>query len=295
MKSMTGFGRGESVSSDGSIKISAEISSVNRKQLDLRISVPREIAFLEPVVRGIVNDYLKRGTVSGRLTLECGDKLLEDSVAVNEAFVAAVLRRTEDLRKRFSLSESMQLKDVMALPGAIETKAPDFDEELLKDVLSEAVVNALENVVVMRQDEGQFIKQDLTERIKVLEAAVAEAEKFADEIPLLQREKLLKKLEDAGLPVDLDDERIVRELVIYADKADVSEEITRLRSHFEQFGNYLNEKTQPVGRSMDFLIQEMNREITTLGNKAGNSSISPLVVKMKTELEKIREQVQNVE
>ena len=139
------------------------------------------------------------------------------------------------------------------------------------------------------------MKEDLARRLNYLKGIIETVEQEAADIPEIQKAKILEKLKNAQLPVPSDDERILREIIIYADKSDVTEEITRLRSHFQQVEGFLNEDVIPTGRSLDFLMQEMGREITTLGNKAAGCKISPLVVNFKTELEKIREQVQNIE
>ena len=295
MRSMTGFGRGESSSPDGAVKICAEISTVNRKQLEIRVSLPREISFLEPTVRNLVRRYLSRGAVNMKILLTLSEDVVAASVKLNQGFIGAVLRQAVELNDKFALNQPLELKDILTLPGAFEEAPMELDDEILTQITASAVELAAQNVVAMREDEGKNMKTDIQARLKTIQECVEQVKGFAPQIPLLQRQKLQRKLEEAGLPLDLDDERIMRELVIYADKADVAEELTRLDSHFIQFDKYLNLTETPVGRSMDFIIQEMNREITTLGNKAGNSNISPLVVTMKTELEKIREQVQNIE
>ena len=146
----------------------------------------------------------------------------------------------------------------------------------------------------MREREGANLHQDLTMRLAALEEIVEELKERTKELPAAQRVKLMEKLEQAGLPVDLNDERLLKELLFYADKCDVTEELTRLSSHFVQFKGFLGGR-ENCGRSLDFLIQEIFREINTLGNKSGSCNVSPLVVKFKSELEKIREQVQNIE
>jgi uncharacterized protein (TIGR00255 family) len=186
------------------------------------------------------------------------------------------------------------IPQLMALPGVVEPASPDIDRPEIKEVFKEAVQKAVEALVAMREYEGEALKADLAERQNKLAELVEAIEPLAEGIPGHMKQKLLERLEKENLPIEASDERVLKEVVIYADKSDVTEELTRLRSHFQQFQSFLDKK-EPVGRSMDFLMQEMFREITTLGNKAGGCEITPLVVEFKTELEKIREQVQNIE
>ena len=298
MKSMTGFGSGEYVAKDNSIKIVSEISSVNRKQLEIRITLPREIQSLEVAIKKHLQKKLLRGMVNVKINMTISDKLQAQGTKINSAFVKEVYNQAQNMENDLGICSSNRIgiKDILRLHGAFEETALELPLETIEAILFQSLDNATTNIIKMRQTEGDFLANDIKKRLNIINESVIQAENFAEEIPILQKQKLLKKLQDADLKVDLTDERIVREIIIFTERADVAEEITRLKSHFEQFNAYLNNNSdEAIGRSLEFLIQEMNREVTTLGNKVGNSSISPLVITMKTQLEKIREQVQNVE
>ncbi len=295
---MTGFGSGEHIATDNSIKIVSEISSVNRKQLELRITLPREIQSLEVAIKKHLQKNLLRGMVNVKINMTISDKLQAQGTKINSAFVKEVYNQAQKLENDLGIcsNNKIGIKDILRLHGAFEETALELPLDAIQEILFNSLKKAVDNIVKMRQTEGDFLANDIKERLNIINECALKAEEFAEEIPILQKKKLLKKLQDADLKVDLADERIVREIIIFTERADVAEEITRLKSHFEQFNAYLaNNSNEAIGRSLEFLIQEMNREITTLGNKVGNSSISPLVITMKTQLEKIREQVQNVE
>ena len=295
---MTGFGSGESIAKDNSVKIITEISSVNRKQLELRIALPRELNSLEIAVKKLLQQSLKRGMINVKISMELSDELKAKGIKINKSFIKEVFKQTQKLEKELAIEENNKtsIKDLLKLHGAFEEDAFELPIDIIQEVLFESINIAATNIVKMRKEEGRFLLKDIKERLIIIQNCVLEAEKYAEEIPILQRQKLMKKLQEANLSIDLNDDRVVREIIIFAERADVSEEITRLKSHFKQFDNYLSKNdNEAIGRSLDFIIQEMNREVTTLGNKVGNSNISPLVITMKTQLEKIREQIQNVE
>ena len=295
MKSMTGFGRGVYADPQADLIFSVEISSINRKQLDIHAGLPNELSGLEPCLRNLIGSRLHRGAVNAKAAVHFGPKAAEAAINVNETVLAALVEKTRCLAQRLKVGSEIQLKDFLALPGVVEVGGPDFAMPEVEAAFSRAVNIALDALVAMQTREGDHIRADIEQRLQFLRDAVNQITPLAAGIPALQRDKLRQRLEAAGLPLEMNDERILREIVIYCDRADVTEEITRLHSHFAQFEAYLQQQNDAVGRSLDFLIQEINREITTLGNKAAGCEISPLVVKMKTELEKIREQVQNVE
>ena len=191
--------------------------------------------------------------------------------------------------------ERIAVEELLRLPGALteETFAPGEAPEL-ENALLTAFDEALAEFLRMRTAEGEHLKRDFEQRLVLLESLLAQIEPLTSGIPAAVKARLLEKIAAERLPVDSSDERLLKEVLFYADKADVTEEITRLRSHFAQFRRLLAQ-TEPAGRSMDFLMQEFFREITTLGNKAGIPAVSPLVVAFKSEVEKLREQIQNVE
>ncbi|MBN2640493.1 MAG: YicC family protein [Victivallales bacterium] len=295
MRSMTGFGRGVAANNNADVSFSVEICSINRKQFDLRTVLPPELSSLEPLLRNTISGKISRGAVNAKVQIQLGPQATREAVHLNSSLLEGLVEKSRQLADRLGLKEDVMIRDFMQIPGVIELSTPDLDLPGIQDTFMEAVTMAMRELISMKENEGAHIREDISARIEILKSLVDEIEPLAQEIPEKQKIKLLQRLENSGLGVDCDDERILREIVIYSDKADVSEEITRLKSHFKQFDGYLNNGSEPAGRSLDFLIQEFNRETTTLGNKAAGCAISPLVVKMKTELEKIREQVQNIE
>ncbi len=289
MRSMTGFGRGESA--DAAIAI--EISSVNRKQLELRFTLPRDLSGLETELRSRLVSRISRGAVSVRLNLNHTTETR--GVHLDTELLGRLVTEAREAARLLDLSHDLKITDFLMIPGVIAAEELPCDDPALLEAVGEALERALEQFQAMRHAEGQNLQQDLTTRLYCLEELLTRIKPLTADLPEFNRKRLLEKLAQAQLPVDANDERLLKEVVFYADRGDTSEEITRLESHFAQFRRFLGESGEPVGRSMDFLLQEMFREITTLGNKAPVPEVSPCIVAFKTELEKLREQVQNIE
>jgi uncharacterized protein (TIGR00255 family) len=272
-----------------------EISSVNRKQLEIRAGLPKEITSYEPLLRNIISEKISRGYISVSVNLELNHAALQKTMKVNEAFVSAIVKKCRHLQEHLDLPGQIELRDIINIPGVIDTGTQDFNMPALQSTFTKALTGAVSELIKMRAEEGKRLRADILKRFAILNELIDNIEPIAAHLPHRQKERLFQKLKEADLAVSTDDERILRELVIFADRADVSEEITRLRSHIKQFYGFLETDDKPVGRSLDFVIQEISREITTLGNKAADQEISPFVVIFKTELEKIREQAQNIE
>lgn len=292
MRSMTGFGKGEASLPDGST-FTAELSSVNRKQLELRLNLPPDCTALDPLARQLLGAAISRGAVSLRVTRTVAAATA--AVSVNAAQLEAYAASCIALREKFKLTPDFDAAALLALPGVLNAAATDTDDPALGDAFAEAIRRAVAAFLGMREAEGEALKQDLADRLALLRSVVDEIRPHAATLTQGIREKLLARLAEENLGADPNDERLLRELLFYADRSDVTEELTRLDSHFGQFDAFLDKAHEPVGRSLDFLVQEMFREITTLGNKAGSSVIAPHVIRFKSELEKIREQIQNVE
>lgn len=293
MNSMTGYGFSEHRCNSG-VTFSVEVFSVNKKNLELRVSLPKEALQLEPFVRQIAAKRLARGFITIRINIKAEESFLRDSVKINEPLAHVYLKKIRNLQERHDIPGDIGITDIIRLPGVINDELESSEFMKNEEDLSVSVNAALDKLIEMRTREGESLKKDIENRISFLETLVAKVKPMAEKIPELQREQLLKRLNESGLQIDSGDERLLRELVIFSDKSDVTEEITRLKSHFKQFREFMG-KSEPCGRSLDFLTQELQREITTVGNKALQSEITPLIVEFKTELEKIREQIQNIE
>ena len=287
---MTGFGKAEGKYED-SISFSIEISSVNRKQLEVRCSLPAELSGFESLVRQKVGTFISRGSVSVKVMLRRNGAVGQK---IDAALLEELIRIAKEQRVQAGLSPEVNVEQLMGLPCVNVNGGESMDIPGLNEAFSAALECAGEEFSAMRQREGEALKKDLFERALSLEELLKQIEPLAAKVPEVARKRLYCKLAAEKLPVEPNDELFAREMLFYLDKSDVSEEITRLKSHFCQLRKFF-ESTEPAGRGMDFLLQEFFREITTLGNKAPSPELSALVVQFKTELEKLREQVQNVE
>ena len=293
MKSMTGYGWGEC--SKNGFKITVELSSVNRKQSEISINLPRELEVLEAQVRDEVNRKVARGRVTARVTLHAGEGQEAARVRVNTTLAKAYARELRQLAKELKIKDDLSLDHLVRAPGVFETNDEVGDAEAFWPSVNEALQLALTMLVKMRSKEGANLKKDLCERMATMRKAVARVRKEAPQVQKRYRDQLVERIKGAGLEeLQIDEERLLKEVIFFADRSDISEELTRLQSHFQQFDDCVKSE-EPVGRTLDFLAQEFNREINTVGSKANDSAISREVVVLKTELEKFREQAQNVE
>lgn len=291
IRSMTGFGKGE-VRFQKSI-LALELSTVNRKQLELRINLPRELAAFESIIRQELTARLSRGSVTARLTLtaEAGSPL---GPRINTQLLEEMLGTIQNFCAAHPELDKPSISTLLTLPGVMETAPPEGDNPELQEALRTVTREAVDRLLAMRTTEGKSLQTDLENRLTLLEQMVEEIKPAAAAVPAQLKQKLLDKIAAENLLPDPNDERLLKEVLFYADKADVTEELTRLDSHFKQFRTFIA-SADPTGRSLDFLLQEMFREVTTLGNKVGSGAITPIIVAAKAELEKLREQVQNVE
>ncbi|MGV3772780.1 MAG: YicC/YloC family endoribonuclease [Verrucomicrobiales bacterium] len=293
MKSMTGYGRGEALYEG--IKITAELTSVNRRQSEINVFLPRELDMLEPRVRNEVNQKVARGRINVKITVHAGEDGAEAKTQINRGLARGYVRALQDLAEELKIESRISLDLLVRIPGILEPDAALTDSEHLWPSVAKALDQALVGLVKMREKEGLHLAKDLKARISFMRKAVGRVKKEAPAMVRRYREQLQERIKTAGLPLPKeDDERLLKEIVYFADRSDISEELTRLNSHFKQFDDLLA-SGEPVGRTLDFLAQEMNREINTIGSKANDSMIAREVVGLKAELEKFREQVQNVE
>jgi uncharacterized protein (TIGR00255 family) len=291
MRSMTGYGRGEATGQG--FRFVVEIQSVNRKHLDIALNLPRPLYPLEPRIREKIQSVASRGRVQAACTVipEGGP----DATGVVDLNLARLYAESmRHLQKELGLEGGLSLDTVLRAPGVLLTPGQDLEPEAVWPAVDEAFQNALNGLLAMREAEGAALAQDLTSRILTLRECACEVRARVPEIVALHRKQLLERLQAAEVDLAADPERLLRELALFADRSDVSEELTRLESHFQQFEKLVGQ-AGALGRTLEFLTQEVARELNTLGVKSNDVSVSHWVVSAKTELEKIREQVQNVE
>lgn len=290
LKSMTGFGAG-SAKADG-VSVCVELSSVNRKQLDVALRLPPVLAGQEAGVQKIIKETVSRGRVTGNVQVESTNgsggiqfDLQKAEAAVKQLRVAA---------KQLKLEGDLSAEALLRIPNLFQNAAAEADAELVFQTLEKALRAASKKLDAMRVQEGKALEADFRARLKTLEAILAEIRKLAPNVVSKVRKKLFQGLEKCGIENVEKDERVLREIALFGEKADISEEITRLKSHIQQFRKLMR-LPEPAGRPLDFLAQEFFREINTIGSKANELEITERVVAFKTELERIREQIQNVE
>jgi len=293
MKSMTGYGRGECAQSG--FKITVELSSVNRKQSEIAVYLPRDLEALESRVRDEINRRIARGRLTVKVSMHAANGSVSGRVKLNAALARAYARELNRLAKELKLAGPVTLETLVRAPGVLQTDDELTDAGSFWPAVAKALQTALAALVKMREREGTHLAQDLKKRMTVVARSVERVQKQAPEVVKRYQEQLRERIKNAGFEMPApDDERLSKEIVYFADRSDISEELTRLESHFQQFDDCVKSK-EPVGRTLDFLAQEMNREVNTIGSKANDALISREVVTLKAELEKFREQVQNVE
>lgn len=290
MKSMTGYGRATAAIEGFSLTV--QVSSVNRKTLDLTIGLPEEWESLEPAIGTLVRKFAARGKV--HVDIEVTGDNSTTAATWDEAAASAVLGRLQ----AFAQSQGLEFRPTPELLWQVvsaQRRSGDFPTaEDAQNVVTETVTTALRAFAAMRAREGEALMVDFIRRNEILHRQVEMISGRAAQVPANYREQLLKRLRDAGLELDLNDERVLREIALFADRCDVSEEITRLRSHFEQFSALLKSDGE-IGRKAEFILQEIGREVNTIGSKANDLTIARAVIELKNELERVREQIANVE
>jgi uncharacterized protein (TIGR00255 family) len=291
-ESMTGHGRGEAAS--GGWSCTVECASVNRKGIEVVVSLPKPCPELETSLRERVQKSFSRGRITLSVTLEGTNRHGEDEMLDSEMARRAFQELTK-LRENLGLVGEISLDLILRTPGVLKSSPQIQPSPLLqKDLVEKATDLALGRLSAMRRREGKHLAADLLLRLKTLETAVRAVRRRLPALLVQRRDSLRTRLADIGCEIPAADPALARELALMAEKSDVTEEITRLASHFAQFRAALAGE-DPSGRTLDYLAQEMFREITTLGNKAGDPEISQRVVQSKAELDRIREQVANLE
>lgn len=291
MNSMTGFGAATAPLASASIRV--EIGGVNRKQTEVAVTLPRAWAALETTVRELVAGAVSRGRVNISVSLQQTAGAAAP-ITINRERLTALVTQLTELESALGKPVDTSLDALLRLGVLAEETESDLPLETVETAVVPAVQEALQAFLTLRAQEGANMKQDLLTRINTLRGYRVALMERASGVALRHREALLKRLEESGLPLPADDERIIKEIALFADRCDVTEEMTRLESHLNQFER-ICDKTEAVGRTLDFLCQEIFRELNTTGSKANDAELAQMVVSAKTELEKIREQVQNIE
>ena len=293
MNSMTGFGAASATLRN--LTLSVEISGVNRKQTEIIVNLPRNFSDLEPRVRETAAAAVVRGRVSISVSLAESKTAGTDSLTLHTDKFHALCQLADQLRSSSHHEVSLSMDTLVRL-GIVTNSVdePIPSDEVWESALKDALHRALHAFREMRAREGKNLREDLLHRVDTLCGMREDMMRQAADVPRHYRDQLLKRLKEQELPIELHDERIIKEIALFADRCDVSEEMTRLASHLEQFRS-LCRSEESVGRTLDFLCQEIFRELNTTGSKANHAELAQTVVFAKTELEKIREQVQNVE
>ena len=294
IKSITCFGRGESVCE--SMTFTAEIKSVNHRYCEISVKLPRRFNYAEDSIKSVIKKHASRGKIEVNLNV-VDDSFDAGSIHLNidaaKAYVSALKTLNDEVLEG---KGSINLQMLSSNPDILKTVAPEDDEDKIVASICEAVENACLNFDKMRQAEGEKLISDILYRGSIIEETVTSIETYAPEVKKAYYEKLRTRIQDLlSGNVEVPEERIMIEAAVFADKIDVTEEITRLKSHCNQLKQMSSDSNEPIGKKLDFLVQEMNRESNTIGSKCNDVSITKQVLQLKNEIEKIREQVQNIE
>ena len=293
MHSMTGYGSGRATSADAA-PCAVEIQSVNRRTSEVAINLPREFISLEPAIREIVNARITRGRLNVTVALQARPGSNAGAPVIDFEAARAYHQAMLALKNELGVGGEISVETILRAPGVLRTGEEPADPETTWPRIETALRQALGDLIDMRAREGRHLADDLRARLEEMRDRLAQIRRRQPDATANYRQNLHERLRRAGLDVPVDDDRVAKEIVLFADRCDISEEVTRLESHLDQFIALLK-KDEPVGRAMDFLSQEMARELNTLGAKANDLAISNLALACKTELDKVREQVQNIE
>lgn len=289
---MTGYGKGEY--EDEFYRFIIEIKSVNHRYNDISVKMPRHISYLEDTIKKSIKEKISRGKVDVYVNLEYVNESAID-IKVDIPLAISYKHALEELTKELGLEDNIRLNNILAMNEIVKTERKAIDENQVKISLLESLNMAITNVIDMKEKEGQELKEDMLIKIDNISNYIEIVEQRRPYVVIEHRDKLRERIDellDSNLAID--EERLSAEVAIFADKSSIDEELVRLKSHIKQFKSILDED-DAIGRKLDFLIQEFNREINTIGSKANDIIISKYVVELKAELEKIREQVQNIE
>lgn len=290
IKSMTGYGK--SSLSINSREYQVEIKTVNHKYSDINIRIPKVISYLEDDIRKAIASKIKRGKVDISINFENYSKD-GNNIRINTELAKIYIENLKKLAEEENILANIEVTEITKMPDVLTIKS-DFDEKQIKQELLKTVENSINQVIIMRENEGKRIFEDINNRIALVNNKIQEIFRLSTGLIEEYVVKLEGRIKEILKNQEVDETRLAQEVVIYADKCSVEEEVTRLKSHISQFEKLLNSE-ESIGKKLDFIIQEMNRETNTIGSKANNLEITNEVIDVKTELENIREQIQNVE
>jgi uncharacterized protein (TIGR00255 family) len=289
VKSMTGFGRSQRESND--LLLTVEIKTVNHRFCEYHIRMPRQLLKIEDKIKKQLN-AIHRGRVEVFVTLG-GNSAVHRKVNIDWLLLEEYYQYILKIKEKYKLQEHVSIHDLLQREEWLQVEEVDLGNEELEKLVNITVEEAANQLMAMRVAEGKELETDIRKQLLILDGTINEVKQYAPQVVKQYKERLAKRLNDY-LSGALDEQRFITEVAIFADKADINEELTRLHSHIRQFEETLTE-SEPIGRKLDFLLQEMNREVNTIGSKANDSKIAKEVVEMKSLLEKVKEQVQNIE
>jgi uncharacterized protein (TIGR00255 family) len=290
--SMTGYGRGEFENEN--YKIVTEMKTVNHRYCDIIIKMPKKLTALEERMKALIKERISRGRVEVYINY---DEIIKNEYNVSPNFevLDQYYGALTQIKDKYELKETISVGLLSKYPDALEISYEETDLEAVWAVMEKSLLNALDSVFNMRDVEGAKLKEDVISRVSNIKTMLQSIEALVPEIVQNHKEKMIERIRELlEGEVEVDQDRIIHEVAVYADKTSIAEEVTRLYSHFDQLDHFL-QKGGSVGRKLDFLVQELNREVNTIGSKSPDIDISNYVIEMKSEVEKIREQIQNIE
>ncbi len=293
IRSMTGYGRAETVFEDK--KVAVESKSINHKNLESSIRIPSSLSSLETSIKKRVAEVISRGRVEVSIKIESasGGNGAE-SLGVNQPLLESYYALLKGLKETFNLAGDIRLETLVGIKGAVLMSETEIAAQEIWGAIEDALENSLISLIKMKEVEGELLYEDFTGRLKIISGQIAILKARVPEVLNAYQERLSARIRELTEGIECDESRLIQEVAIMAEKSDITEEIVRFESHIKQFGQML-QSDEPIGRKMDFLLQEMHREINTIGSKSSDLVISGAVIEVKTELAKLREQAQNIE
>ncbi|WP_243386788.1 YicC/YloC family endoribonuclease [Bacillus kexueae] len=288
--SMTGFGR--SVKEKGDFHVTVEMRSVNHRFSEVSIRMPRHLFYCEDKIKKVIQRKVSRGRVEVYITIT-GESIVQRSLHVDWPLVDQYIEALTTMKEKYELNDDIQVQHIIGQQNVFDIQEENSENDVLVELVLESVEEATAHLVEMRKREGEQLTIDLHDRLEEMKTVTSRIETQAPHVVTAYEERIRKRISEF-LSGNIDENRILTEAAVFADKADISEEVTRLKSHIQQFAETL-EKSEPIGRKLDFIVQEMNREANTIGAKGNDQMIAKAVVDLKSLIEKMKEQVQNIE